>query len=126
MIRDAPRYSNALLTPTVVTERARKLRANYNLHAQSLRTRIEIRVNRIPTSLRRMKMGDLLAKCSEDQQKKAARAVANRGPPVPEKDILPARAPASRPATAPTSTRYANQMRYASRPFSLNHMLIRV
>ena len=45
-----------------VTERARKLRAQYALQSQGLRTRIEIRVNRIPTSLRSVTMGDLLAK----------------------------------------------------------------
>lgn len=45
-----------------VTERARKLRAQYMLQAQGLRTRIEIRVNRIPTALRQAKMGDLLRK----------------------------------------------------------------
>ncbi|CCU81303.1 contains a borealin domain/predicted protein/conserved in related fungi [Blumeria hordei DH14] len=45
-----------------ITERARKLRAQYMLQAQGLRTRIEIRVNRIPTALRQAKMGDLLRK----------------------------------------------------------------
>ncbi|KLJ09837.1 hypothetical protein EMPG_14741 [Blastomyces silverae] len=48
-----------------VTERARKLRAHYALQAQDLRGRIERRVNRIPTALRKQKMGDLLAKYSE-------------------------------------------------------------
>ncbi|KFY39934.1 hypothetical protein V495_05688 [Pseudogymnoascus sp. VKM F-4514 (FW-929)] len=48
-----------------ITERARKLRAQYMLQAQGLRTRIEIRVNRIPTGLRKAKMGDLLAKYNE-------------------------------------------------------------
>ncbi|TVY71227.1 hypothetical protein LSUE1_G005955 [Lachnellula suecica] len=45
-----------------ITERARKLRAQYMLQAQGLRSRIEIRVNRIPTALRRANMGDLLVK----------------------------------------------------------------
>ncbi|KAI9822077.1 MAG: hypothetical protein M1826_000585 [Phylliscum demangeonii] len=45
-----------------VTERARKLRAQYALQAQGLRARIEIRVNRIPVALRKAKMGELLAK----------------------------------------------------------------
>ncbi|CAK7265644.1 hypothetical protein SEPCBS119000_001618 [Sporothrix epigloea] len=54
-----------------VTERARQLRAQYNLQAQGLRTRIEIRVNRIPMALRKLKMGDLLLKYSTDQQKLA-------------------------------------------------------
>lgn len=45
-----------------VTERARKLRAQYALQAQSLRTRIEMRINRIPSGLRKMKMGELYEK----------------------------------------------------------------
>lgn len=42
-----------------VTERARKLRNQYKLQAQSLRAHIEMRINRVPSSLRRTKMGDL-------------------------------------------------------------------
>ena len=42
-----------------VTERARKLRNQYKLQAQSLRAHIEMRINRVPSSLRRSKMGDL-------------------------------------------------------------------
>ncbi|KAF6236610.1 hypothetical protein HO173_005391 [Letharia columbiana] len=48
-----------------ITERARKLRAQYALQAQSLRTRIELRINRIPTSLRNANMGELLEKYKE-------------------------------------------------------------
>jgi len=48
-----------------VTERARKLRAQYALQAQSLRTRIELRINRIPTSLRKANMGELYQKYHE-------------------------------------------------------------
>ncbi|KAI1005492.1 hypothetical protein K3495_g2721 [Podosphaera aphanis] len=47
-----------------ITERARRLRAQYTLQAQGLRTRIEIRVNRIPMALRRVKMQDLAMKYS--------------------------------------------------------------
>ncbi|KAL8816828.1 MAG: hypothetical protein Q9191_008260, partial [Dirinaria sp. TL-2023a] len=45
-----------------VTERARKLRAQYALQAQSLRARIELRTNRIPTSMRKANMGELYEK----------------------------------------------------------------
>ncbi|AEO65419.1 uncharacterized protein THITE_2112390 [Thermothielavioides terrestris NRRL 8126] len=77
-----------------ITERARKLRANYNIHAQSLRTRIEIRVNRIPVALRKLTMGELLEKYSaEPQQKASATTSAVRGPPVPAKDPAPSRPP---------------------------------
>ncbi|KAK9439207.1 Borealin-like protein [Metarhizium brunneum] len=64
-----------------VTERARRLRAQYQLQAQGLRSRIEIRINRIPMSLRKLTMGDLLLKCSQQGQ---GRVVSR--PPVPAKD----------------------------------------
>lgn len=72
-----------MLTCCAVTERARRLRAQYSLQAQGLRSRIEIRVNRIPTSLRKIKMGDLLVKYIEQEQNRIA---GGRPPPVPAKD----------------------------------------
>ncbi len=45
-----------------VTERARKLRAQYALQAQDLRARLERRVNRIPVALRKANMSELLEK----------------------------------------------------------------
>ncbi|KAL1984408.1 hypothetical protein VTN96DRAFT_9187 [Rasamsonia emersonii] len=45
-----------------ITERARKLRAQYALQAQDLRARIERRVNRVPVALRKVTMGELLEK----------------------------------------------------------------
>ncbi|CCC06249.1 hypothetical protein SMACR_00466 [Sordaria macrospora] len=92
-----------------LTERARKLRANYNIHAQSLRTRIEIRVNRIPMSLRKVKMGDLIQKYSTEQQQKTATTTTTttttttRGPPVPPKDATTSRPVLQRPTTASTT-----------------------
>ncbi|MCJ1279385.1 hypothetical protein MMC21_007209 [Puttea exsequens] len=62
-----------------ITERARKLRAQYALQAQSLRTRIELRINRIPTSLRKANMGELLEKYTEIAKAKS----------VPEKSTFP-------------------------------------
>ncbi|KAH8820298.1 Borealin N terminal-domain-containing protein [Xylogone sp. PMI_703] len=52
-----------------ITERARKLRAQYALQAQGLRTRIEIRVNRIPMSLRKVKMEELVKKYGDTSAK---------------------------------------------------------
>lgn len=82
----------------VVTERARKLRAQYNLQAQGLRTRVEIRVNRIPMALRKAKMGDLVAKytgggssTTQHASSRHAAAASQRPPPVPEKDVPPKR-----------------------------------
>ncbi|PYH48007.1 uncharacterized protein BP01DRAFT_353898 [Aspergillus saccharolyticus JOP 1030-1] len=45
-----------------ITERARKLRAQYALQAHDLRARIERRINRIPIALRKANMGELLEK----------------------------------------------------------------
>ncbi|KAL3453066.1 Borealin N terminal-domain-containing protein [Aspergillus insuetus] len=45
-----------------ITERARKLRAQYALQAQDLRARLERRVNRIPIALRKANIGELLEK----------------------------------------------------------------
>ncbi|KEZ44508.1 hypothetical protein SAPIO_CDS3525 [Scedosporium apiospermum] len=73
-----------------ITERARRLRAQYNLQAQGLRSRIEIRVNRIPISLRKMIMGELLAKLEKQQERAGA---STRPPPVPMKDIHPRLSP---------------------------------
>ena len=49
---------------SLVTERARKLRAQSALQAQGLRVRLEMRVNRIPQALRKTNMQDLLDKYS--------------------------------------------------------------
>lgn len=70
-----------------VTERARRLRAQYHAHAQGIRSRIEMRVNRIPTTLRKMTMSSLLQKYLDLELQKAASLVP---PPVPAKDY-PAR-----------------------------------
>jgi hypothetical protein len=53
---------DSVLLTQAVTERARKLRAQYALQAQDLRARIERRVNRIPLALRKATMGELLEK----------------------------------------------------------------
>ncbi|KAL1996288.1 hypothetical protein VTN49DRAFT_340 [Thermomyces lanuginosus] len=45
-----------------ITERARKLRMQYALQVQDLRSRIERRINRVPMALRKMTMGELLEK----------------------------------------------------------------
>ncbi|KAL1627023.1 hypothetical protein SLS54_002562 [Diplodia seriata] len=48
-----------------ITERARKLRSQYGLLAQGLRSRLEMRVNRIPTALRKTNILDLIEKYSD-------------------------------------------------------------
>lgn len=45
-----------------MNERVRRLRAQYEVQAQALRNRIEMRINRVPKKLWNAKMGDLLLK----------------------------------------------------------------
>ncbi|KAG5980518.1 hypothetical protein E4U55_003933 [Claviceps digitariae] len=66
-----------------ISERARRLRAQYQLQAQGLRSRIEIRINRIPMSLRKLKISELLQRYAEQEQGRAV----SRPPPVPVKDM---------------------------------------
>lgn len=79
------------MIPSIVTERARKLRAQYMLQAQGLRTRVEIRVNRIPMALRKERMGDLVLKYSEAVPKTTKAITA--GPSRSEKVNSPAKYP---------------------------------
>ncbi|KAI6878467.1 hypothetical protein KC355_g22320, partial [Hortaea werneckii] len=59
-----------------ITERARKLRAQYAMQAQGLRTRLEMRVNRIPQGLRKRNIQDLLDEHAQREKPQPA-------PPVP-------------------------------------------
>ncbi|KAM5356091.1 hypothetical protein ACJ41O_002737 [Fusarium nematophilum] len=59
-----------------ITERARRLRAQYSFMAQTVRSRVEMRINRIPMSLRHVKMGDLFQKYLEQEEKRATRSAA--------------------------------------------------
>ncbi|EED13241.1 conserved hypothetical protein [Talaromyces stipitatus ATCC 10500] len=67
-----------------ITERARRLRAQYALQAQDLRSRIERRVNRIPMALRKTLMGTLLDKYATAPQHQS-----------PKKSAIPSKAPRS-------------------------------
>ncbi|KAL8730656.1 MAG: hypothetical protein Q9166_003969 [cf. Caloplaca sp. 2 TL-2023] len=77
-----------------ITERARKLRAQYALQAQSLRTRIELRVNRIPTAMRKANMGELYDKYLESIKKEAPENEIKTS----TKSVVPAKPTASSPA----------------------------
>ncbi|KAF5623394.1 Borealin-like protein [Fusarium sp. NRRL 52700] len=61
-----------------ITERARRLRAQYNYMATTVRSRIEMRLNRVPMSMRNLKMGDLLQKFMDQEQQRAAKSAAIR------------------------------------------------
>lgn len=76
-------YHSRLIKFHQVTERARKLRAQYALQAQSLRTRIELRINRIPTSIRKANMGELFAKYQEIKKQQQSAASAEKAGVIP-------------------------------------------
>ncbi|KAF4498190.1 Borealin-lik [Fusarium agapanthi] len=61
-----------------ITERARRLRAQYNYMATTVRSRIEMRLNRVPMSMRNIKMGDLLQKFMDQEQQRASKSTAIR------------------------------------------------
>lgn len=50
-----------------VTERARKLRVQYEEQAQALRSRLELRVNRVPLHLRGRNLQELIDEASRDK-----------------------------------------------------------
>ncbi|KAK5089160.1 hypothetical protein LTR05_003384 [Lithohypha guttulata] len=54
-----------------ISERARQLRAQYALQCSDLRSRIERRINRVPISLRKRKMGELMAQHEASPRKVA-------------------------------------------------------
>jgi hypothetical protein len=53
------------LTRSAVTERARRLRSEYGLQSQNLRSRLEMRINRIPRALRTANIEELVEKYSQ-------------------------------------------------------------
>lgn len=79
------------LTRRIVTERARKLRAQYALQAQGLRSRLEMRVNRIPQALRKRNIQDLIDEHAAKNNPKPAAPV-----PVTEKQAERAAPPSVR------------------------------
>lgn len=54
-------WNTKLTVLSTVTERAKKLRAQYSMQARSLKQRIEMRINRVPKKLWGATMGELLA-----------------------------------------------------------------
>jgi hypothetical protein len=88
----------------LVTERARHLRAHYALQCADLRSRIERRVNRIPIAMRKMTMGELIAKHSAPSKPQVTRIPSDTNktlPPLPHESkpaspIRPIAAPAGR------------------------------
>ncbi|KAG6041852.1 hypothetical protein E4U41_001012 [Claviceps citrina] len=90
-----------------ITERARRLRAQYQLQAQGLRSRIEIRINRIPMSLRKLTLGDLLQKYAEQEQSR--NVIRPSSVPVKDAALSPQKSLLA-PARAPTAGRVYKRM----------------
>ncbi|EON61948.1 hypothetical protein W97_01166 [Coniosporium apollinis CBS 100218] len=89
-----------------ITERARKLRAQYALHAQSLRSRLEMRVNRIPQSLRSTNIMELIDKYSEPS-----------APPATA--VVPVAKPASQAAKRPVKVEASREVQIVPTPVRL-------
>ncbi|KAL8900813.1 MAG: hypothetical protein Q9192_000884 [Flavoplaca navasiana] len=81
-----------------ITERARKLRAQYALQAHNLRARIELRVNRIPTAMRTANMGELYDKYLENTRKQTSKGETKQ---VAEKAEAPERRATAKSTVAP-------------------------
>ncbi|KAF2099863.1 hypothetical protein NA57DRAFT_55801 [Rhizodiscina lignyota] len=89
-----------------ITERARKLRAVYALHAQGLRSRLEMRINRIPQSLRSTNIEELINKYSEQQT--TSKSAVSTATIVPKLTVAKPRSPPKQQvplASAPTRLR---------------------
>ena len=107
--------SHRALTDTkAVTERARKLRSQYSVQAQSLRARIEMRVNRIPAALRKANIGELYMKYEELNDKEEAVASVSQGPARTEQEKHHVTA-------APAKGRSKKRNRYVARIIQTNH-----
>jgi hypothetical protein len=102
-------------------ERAAKLRAQYALQAQSLRMRLEMRVNRIPVALRKMTIGELLEKYEEGKEN-ASRRVASPAKTisrVPQARLSPAKS-----ALKPPQQRGTKRTRYIQHPSCVRRPLL--
>jgi hypothetical protein len=91
------------------------------LQAQGLRTRIEIRVNRIPMALRRANMGQLLLKYSEDTSKATSSKPIQKSP-TKAKSPAKALVEVSRASPSPQQ-RSAKRLRFAPFPMYILSLL---
>jgi hypothetical protein len=107
-------------TDQQVTERARKLRAQYALQAQGLRSRVELRVNRIPTSLRKVTMAELLDKYAKSTKTGGATAAVKGTTKAPARPPLEASKSTSRSMLSPGPSRGTKRNRYFTLLFQLH------
>ncbi|KAI0409061.1 Borealin N terminal-domain-containing protein [Xylaria palmicola] len=97
-----------------IAERARRLRAQYNIRAQHLRARVEMRVNRVPIKLRRLRMSELPLRSPASRQNRPAprSQYVTKPPPVPAKDGTSPKAIIPRkPVPTASSTRGHKRLR---------------
>lgn len=110
-----------------VNEKTRQLRATYALQCSDLRSRIERRVNRVPISMRSMKMGELIAQQQGSPVKASAPRLPNKSPlrspakPRLEERPLPA---LPSPSKLPSPTR--NQMPHSQKMRKRKSSAIRI
>ncbi|KAI1826475.1 Borealin N terminal-domain-containing protein [Xylaria intraflava] len=96
-----------------ITERARRLRAQYNIQAQQLRSRVEMRVNRIPRTLRRLMMSELPTRSLQQQQSRPSSGSqhATKPLPVPTEDETSPKPIAWKPLPTTSGTSGHNRLR---------------
>ncbi|CZT17241.1 uncharacterized protein RCC_03074 [Ramularia collo-cygni] len=90
-----------------IAERARKLRSQYNLQAQGLRARLEMRVNRIPQALRKRNIGELV---EEHENRLRPAPPPPMAMPVASGPTQPALQPAIRSRQAQAAKRKSDEM----------------
>ncbi|KAH9891525.1 hypothetical protein F4778DRAFT_751975 [Xylariomycetidae sp. FL2044] len=85
-----------------ITERARRLRAQYYMQAAQLRSRIQMRLYRVPTALRKMTIGELLEQSAQPPQppRPPKSPYVAKPPPVPAKDGTSPKPVARKPVPA--------------------------
>jgi hypothetical protein len=109
-------------TCTLVTDKARQLRAQYSVQAEGIKTRIQLRVYRIPSSLRNTTLGALLE--NQDQNGRPG-ASTTAGRPV--KTVAASRNAAqesqNRLQTRPSPTKALKRVRYGLSTPSTNALM---
>ncbi|GME54895.1 uncharacterized protein LTHEOB_12122 [Neofusicoccum parvum] len=91
-----------------ITDRARKLRSQYGLLAQGLRSRLEMRVNRIPTALRKTNIMDLVEKYSD--QPRAEPPTSTIARPTPSVHLKPSGSTQASPVQKRGAKRTSDEM----------------
>ena len=98
-----------------MNEKTRQLRATYALQCSDLKSRIERRINRVPISMRGMRMGELMAKQQQQSPVKAPALPAKSPLRSPIKPRLEERPLPSLPSPSKLPSPTRNQMPYSQK-----------